>query len=81
MIIYANQELNLEIHALDASMWSDFEALFGEKGGCGGCWCMSWRLKRSVFERQKGNVNNFAMKSLVEQNEKHFLFRKRRKIS
>lgn len=61
MMIYANRELNLEIYSLDTSRWSDFEALLGERGGCGGCWCMSWRLKRSDFERQKGNANKFAM--------------------
>jgi hypothetical protein len=32
--------------------WSEFEALFGERGACGGCWCMLWRLKRSEFEAQ-----------------------------
>lgn len=69
-MIYANRELNLEIHAFDASRWSDFEALLGERGGCGGCWCMSWRLKRSVFEQQKGKINKLAMRLLVEQNEK-----------
>ena len=70
MMIYANRELNLEIYSLDSSRWDDFEALFGAKGGCGGCWCMSWRLKRSDFERQKGNANRLAMRTLVERNEK-----------
>lgn len=69
MMIYDNPELNLEIYPLDTSRWDDFEALFGAKGGCGGCWCMSWRLKRSDFERQKGNANRLAMRTLVEQNE------------
>ncbi|UCE52557.1 MAG: GNAT family N-acetyltransferase [Desulfobacterales bacterium] len=45
--------------------WSDFEALFGERGACGGCWCMLWRLKRSEFERQKGKKNKQAMKAIV----------------
>lgn len=67
--IYTNNELNLEIYPLDANRWSDFETLFGERGACGGCWCMSWRLKRSEFEGQKGLKNKQAMKKLVEQNE------------
>jgi hypothetical protein len=29
--------------------WIDLEKLFGAHGACGGCWCMWWRLKRSVF--------------------------------
>jgi len=24
--------------------WSTIERLFGERGACGGCWCMSWRV-------------------------------------
>ena len=43
MVIYSNTDLNLEIHPLDISRWSDFEFLFGDRGACGGCWCMSWR--------------------------------------
>ena len=70
MMLYANRELNLEVYSLDTTRWGDFEALFGERGGCGGCWCMSWRLKRSDFERQKGNGNKLAMRTLVEQNER-----------
>lgn len=70
MLIYSNKELNLEIYPLDITRWSDFETLLGARGGCGGCWCMSWRLKKSDFERQKGDTNKLAMKTLVEQNEK-----------
>ena len=28
---------------IQPAIWADFEALMGEKGGCGGCWCMLWR--------------------------------------
>lgn len=70
MLIYANKELNLEIYELDPTRWGDFENLFGERGACGGCWCMSWRLRRSDFERQKGNENKNAMRRLVEQKRK-----------
>ncbi len=45
--------------------WQDFEKLFGERGACGGCWCMSWRLKKSVFDKQKGDGNKRAIKKLV----------------
>lgn len=70
MLIYANKALHLKIYPFDMTRWEDFETLFGERGACGGCWCMAWRLKKSDFERQKGNENKRAMKSLVEQNEK-----------
>jgi len=56
---------NLETHPLTLDRWKDLEELFGERGACGGCWCMSWRLKRSEFERQKGEKNKSALKKLV----------------
>ena len=55
-------------HPLTSDRWRDFETLFGPKG-CGGCWCMWWRLTRSEFERQKGEDNRQAMKALVESGE------------
>lgn len=60
---------NIDIYALDNTRWKDFETLFGVRGACGGCWCMSWRLKKSDFEKQKGTMNKEAMKSLVEKHE------------
>jgi hypothetical protein len=69
MKVYENKNINLYAYSLDNSIWNDFEELFGEKGACGGCWCMSWRLKKSEFEVQKGSGNKNAMKNLVEKNE------------
>ena len=69
MIVYTYQERDIEIYPLDISRWKDFEALFGERGACGGCWCMSWRLKKADFEKQKGNMNKESLKRLVEANE------------
>lgn len=59
----------IEFHPLTKDRWADFEALFGERGAYGGCWCMWWRLKRSEFERQKGEGNRQAMKAIVESGE------------
>ncbi len=47
----------------------DLEELFGERGACGGCWCMWWRLKRSEYERKKGEGNKKAMKDIVDKGE------------
>ena len=66
--LYSGENKNLEIYPLDITRWKDFETLLGEKGGCGGCWCMSWRLKKSDFESNKGIENKNAMKSLVDKN-------------
>lgn len=40
--------------------------LFGPRGACGGCWCMLWRLSRSVYEEGKGAGNKKAMRALVK---------------
>ena len=58
--------LQLGWFPLTIDRWPDFENLFGERGACGGCWCMLWRLKRSEFERQKGEGNRRAMKAIVD---------------
>jgi hypothetical protein len=57
---------HLEFYPLTPERWDDFVTLFGSRGACGGCWCMWWRLKRSKFEKQKGNINRQAMKQLVD---------------
>lgn len=55
-----------EFHPLTSDRWRDFEILFGERGACGGCWCMWWRLARSEYNKQKGEKNRRAMRSIVE---------------
>ena len=59
----------LEFHPLTPERWNDLEALFGERGACGGCWCMWWRLKRSQFEKQKGQENKKTFKKIVNSGE------------
>lgn len=65
MLVYANEKLDLKIYSLNCETWQDFELLFGERGACGGCWCMSWRLKKSEFELGKGEGNKYSMKNIV----------------
>jgi len=50
---------------LTAKHWDAFELLFGERGACGGCWCMTPRLSASEYARRKGEGNRRAMKHLV----------------
>ncbi len=47
--------------------WPHLQALFGEKGACGGCWCMYWRLFHQQYEQQKGEKNKASLKELVQQ--------------
>jgi GNAT superfamily N-acetyltransferase len=62
-------DIKLTFHPLDTHTWHDFETLFGKRGACGGCWCMSWRLSKRGFEKNKGDGNKKAMKQLVKKNE------------
>ena len=48
------------------SRWNDLEDLFGERGACGGCWCMAWRLTTREWTAGKGTRNRRALKRLVE---------------
>jgi GNAT superfamily N-acetyltransferase len=55
----------LKFHPATPSRWADIEELFGERGACGGCWCMFWRVSRKEFEVGKGAGNKRALKSIV----------------
>ena len=57
--------IELSFEPLTIEKWGDFVSLFGERGACGGCWCMLWRLSRKEFESQKGDTNKLAMKTIV----------------
>ena len=61
--------MELSFKPLTRDRWDDFVALFGERGACGGCWCMLWRLTRKAFEAQKGEGNKRAMKAMVDAGE------------
>jgi GNAT superfamily N-acetyltransferase len=56
----------LEIAPLSPSRWADFVRLFGPRGACGGCWCMTPRLTRSEYEASKGSGNRRKLKRLVD---------------
>ena len=55
----------LAFHPLTPERWPDLEALFGQRGACGGCWCMWWRLTRAEFEKKKGQANRRAFRKIV----------------
>src|SRR5512142_553404 len=52
-------------HPATADRWDDLVQLFGERGACGGCRCMAWRLSRSAFHANKGAKNKAALRKLV----------------
>jgi len=55
----------LEFHPVTPDRWQDLEKLFGERGACGGCWCMYWRLKRAEFDQKRGQGAKRALKKIV----------------
>lgn len=59
--------MDLTLAPLNASSWEDLLELFGQKGACGGCWCMWWRLPNARFEEQKGPANQQALRRLVDE--------------
>lgn len=48
----------LRFEPLTTANWGKFEELFGPKGACGNCWCMSFRLSPADFEEGKSNERN-----------------------
>jgi len=58
--------MKFSFQPLTPKNWKDFELLFGPNGACGGCWCMTWRLKAADYEKMKGAGNKKAMKDLVK---------------
>jgi GNAT superfamily N-acetyltransferase len=65
----ASRSDQLEFQPLTPNRWGDLELLFGERGACGGCWCMYWRLTRAQYNLDKGEKNKRAMKAIVESGE------------
>jgi len=55
----------LRIEPLTAERWADFEQLFGPRGACGGCWCMTPKLDSATYERSKGAGNKARQKRYV----------------
>jgi len=57
--------MNLQFHPASPDRWAEVEELFGERGACGGCWCMYWRLPRSEWTASKGLKNKASFRKLV----------------
>ena len=60
---------HLTFEPLTRDNWKQFVQLFGERGACAHCWCMSFRLQKKEFEAGKVNDGNKnAMHKLVQEN-------------
>ncbi len=60
------EHIHLECKPLTTSRWRDFEALFGPRGACAGCWCMFWKLPNKEFQALAYDGNRAAQKSIVQ---------------
>jgi GNAT superfamily N-acetyltransferase len=60
---------SLRFQPLTAGRWADFEALFGPRGACAGCWCMWWRTRSAEYRARTGDQNKQAMRRLVRRGE------------
>jgi GNAT superfamily N-acetyltransferase len=58
--------MTLTVRPLQPTDWPAIEELFGERGACGGCWCMFWRApSRRDFAALKGDRAKLAFRDLV----------------
>ena len=58
-----------KFHPVTPECWPDLESLFGKNGANAGCWCMFWRLDRSMFKKTKGEANRQILKQILEADE------------
>ncbi len=59
------QRSKIKIVPVARKHWRDIETLFGERGACGGCWCMAFRRTRHDFAANKGDGNRRALRKLL----------------
>ncbi len=58
----------LRVEPVTKKNWNKFVELFGEKGACGNCWCMYYRLTKADFiEGKVDDGNKNAIKKLVRE--------------
>lgn len=56
----------LTFEPLTKNNWGKFVRLFGDRGACGNCWCMYYRLSKSDYQEGKADDGNkMAMKEIV----------------
>ncbi len=55
------------IKEMTPQLWEDLERLFGEKGACGGCWCMWWRIEKGEeWKNIKGPEAKNRLRTMIE---------------
>ena len=55
------------VKEMSPHLWEDLERLFGEKGACGGCWCMWWRIEKGEeWKNIKGTEAKNRLHRMIE---------------
>lgn len=61
-----NSKVKFEVEPVTKKNWDMFVTLFGDKGACGNCWCMYYRLSKSDFMAGKfENLNKQTIKEII----------------
>ncbi|BBB96525.1 MULTISPECIES: GNAT family N-acetyltransferase [Bradyrhizobium] len=65
----------LVIRPLTDKDWPAISSLFGDKGACGGCWCMYWRVERGgrTWDDMRGEKARTHFQRLVRSGKVHGL--------
>jgi GNAT superfamily N-acetyltransferase len=59
--------MKIQIKEMTPGLWEDLERLFGEKGACGGCWCMWWRIEQGEqWQNVKGPEAKKRLRAMIE---------------
>jgi GNAT superfamily N-acetyltransferase len=59
--------VKIQIKEMTPRLWEDLEQLFGEKGACGGCWCMWWRIEPGEkWQNLKGPPAKKRLRAMIE---------------
>jgi GNAT superfamily N-acetyltransferase len=62
----SNSSSKLKVDPVTKTNWNLFVKLFGDKGACGNCWCMYYRLSRADFHCGKiDEGNKRSMKEII----------------
>ena len=61
-----SRAVTLTVRPLTPDLWPALEDLFGERGACGGCWCMYWRIG-SDYRKRPAAKNKAAFREVVTQ--------------
>jgi GNAT superfamily N-acetyltransferase len=59
--------MKIQIKEMGPKLWGDLERLFGEKGACGGCWCIWWRIEQGEkWQDVKGGEAKKRLRGMIE---------------